>query len=636
MTEIKYAVSETPDTLCYQASQAETDEDARVFLLKAAAMDPHHVQTNYNLALLYKKWGNTEQAMGHFNEVRLYQDSLYFLGKLYQSEGDNGMALCLWEDGSKNGCPKCQGELLEYHFKKVKINDPDSIEGFGKCKTNLCVPGVISQARMNYMMGIYYLVKKDIEGALRCFKMTECSDAKFMIWKNSMDNPVKNNQYRYEAAMAGHPEAMFEQGKWLIETGGDFTTAVQLIIDSRFPGYKDTLYDIYTKRLQERIAYLALIKDVLPPESIKALYRIGEKTNLKRLHPNPEFLEDCAEQGLTRSKIRIVINEINSGGCDTEKMKDLFQELIYYAHNHNVDAAVQVAKCYNSGKGVKMCQPQAEEWYRFAAEKGSREAQNMLAWWLRSGVEATRKDLEESKLWTNKCLELREGEKEVPEKEKYHKYLEHVDRLIKEIDEKEKEHKAALLFKGPRRVGRDQFLFQAAKLYDRAVDGGPEMCNPDPEAAMLVGMVFGMTGMKDKNQEWFDKALQTRESPVEEKIEKVITSESPEQEIGKIITPKGEEKVIKVKKVACKDSWVCTRQPMGGKIPGEGERVAVWEEFPKPPTSKMTKKVEQVNKTLSVDTKFKKAEKLEVSDKSDETDDEEEEFIDIASDLDKL
>lgn len=501
MSNLKFEVEETPDTLCYRASCTDSTEDAQVFLLRAAAMNEYHVQTNYNLALIYQEWGNAEQAIIHFNMVRQYKDSRYHLGKLYRDNGNEWLGLAEWGAGSRDGCLKCQRELIEYYFGKIKIGVPDSGKTFKGCEIN-CIPEVITHARYNYMMGVYYLSIDSKQDAFESFSKSGTLDAKFMIWKYSLDTPVKNNQHLYEAAMAGHSESMFEHGKWLAETWDDFEVAVRLIIDSKFDGYQDCLFEIYKKHLTKKVVSLKQINEILPFHQIKELARIGEKTNLNQTNPDPDILKECAEQDLTSSKVRILIDMMCAGKNTTQQLEDLFQKLMFYVQMHDIDAIVQVAKCYNIGKGVEMDQEEATKWYRIAAEKGCRQAQNYLAWQLRTGATASRTDLEESKMWTNKCLELREGEKKVPYKDRYLRYLDRVDCLIKQIVEKEKKYKR----KSSDQKEKDQFLSQATKLYNQAIEG-------DLEAAMLVGMVFGMTGMKDKNQEWFDKAVRSRESP---------------------------------------------------------------------------------------------------------------------------
>lgn len=583
MEKVEYLVKETPDTLCYRASCAKDDHEAQKFLLQAFGMKPDHVQTNYNLGLLYRKWGNIDEAMIHFTKVETFSDSLYHIGKLYLANGDQARALEKWEQGSKRGCLKCRAELVEYHFSNIKIDDPSSVEGFRKCNVDGIVPKFISESRYNYIAGVFWLTIGDRKHAQIRLSGSDYAEAHFLIWKHYLETPKDNLNYLAAASAKGHPEAMFEYGKKLIGQVGDFEKGVGLIIDSKFDGYLDYLFEVYKNRLEKGLVSLKPIKTVLPYDKLKNLAEIGEKTNLKRERPDSAFLEECADYHLTKSKVRILINKMYSGNNTTAQQKELFQRLLRFASEGDLDAKLQVARCYNSGNGVKMDRKEAEAWYRNAAENGCRQAQQQLAWWLRSGDEPTMEQLKESRTWTERCLELRQDEREVPDKEKYLRILKKVDNMIQEIKENEEEHKALILFKGPRREGRDEFLFQAARLFDQAEEG-------NLESAMLVGMVFGMTGMKDKNREWFDKAIQK------------------------------------------KDDFPLSGPPEAGRTTtGGGQRCGEWESFP----SKITPKDSQFRTVgqgirageMEKDS-YPKAEKLE--------EDDEEEFIDIASGLDNL
>ena len=197
-----------------------------------------------------------------------------------------------------------------------------------------------------------------------------------------------------------------------------------------------------------------------------------------------------------------------------------------------MEAQLIVAKIYNIGEvEVEISQANAEKWYRIAAKAGSRVAQNQVAWWLRMGDEASIEELEESKRWSLMCLELRPEETHIPDEPMYLHHIKQVDLLIREAEVKAEAEKIRSIVEGPKRVGLDEFLIQATTLFNQASDG------VDPESSMLVGMVYGMTGMSSKSKEWFDEMMKQRGDAFP--IPPTHIPKTKQPEAGKSTRPRG-------------------------------------------------------------------------------------------------
>ena len=101
-----------------------------------------------------------------------------------------------------------------------------------------------------------------------------------------------------------------------------------------------------------------------------------------------------------------------SSGSDNNKY-DLsvttYAENITKANDGDGDAMLAIAKCFETGTGVKRDLKEAWEWYGKSALEGNIEAQYIIGTLYRDGI-GTKKDYKESAYWFRKAA--RNGHKE--------------------------------------------------------------------------------------------------------------------------------------------------------------------------------------------------------------------------------